>query len=551
MAEHDEVLGHAFRGTPEFAWSTAASSPQGPEPGLDVHEVGIVGGHEAEQLSCPRQVAGPLVEVGQGVGDAQVVELGPLGRLAAGGQEVDGLLQPALVGEGPGGDDACFGHQLGAGAGGAQLRPQLLDLVVPPEGPVGVGQHRMLLGRAGLGAERLQLAAGLCPAPEPVQREPVQLPHRRGPGRLFGQGPEDAAGVLVALAAEGVAGLVQALLEPGDAVGGHHPAQLVLCRGPFGPAAPGPGPDPALAAVPPATARCRRRCRFRARTAAPDGPGGLVPELAFVDPLLRLPGRLAFAAGTLAFAAGPLALPVTAGPGGPPGIRRRSSPPRPPPRHPAPPPRPAHLPVVVPVGGLVPVPVGPVRRPGRAPPRSPTRPRSPIRPRPRRSGSRAIRPGTTCARGATSPGGAACARGSAPRPGTPGTAGTASTPASPGATRRTARAGGAVGATGRTAGTGAAGAAGTASGAGAAGAVGTAGAAGAAGTACGAGAAGAVGTAGAAGAAGTACGAGAAGAVGTAGAAGAAGTASGAGAVGTAGAAGAPGTACGARAVGA
>src|SRR5262245_20792910 len=211
----------------------------------------------------------------------------------------------------------------------------------------------MLLGRAGLGAEGLELPPGLRPAPEAVEREAVQLAHRRGPGRLLGQGPQDAAAVLVALAAEGVAGLVQALLEPGHAVGGHHPVQLLLGRGPLGPAAPGPGP-----------ASIRSRGRLPGGPAAVDRTCGFVPQLAFVDPLLRLPRGIFVA---LAAAFGPLALTVTTRPCGSPGIRGRGGPSGPPPRQPAPRPRAAHLTVVVPVvlARPLPVPVGAIRRPGR------------------------------------------------------------------------------------------------------------------------------------------------------------------------------------------
>ena len=114
-----------------------------------------------------------------------------------------------------------------AGAGGPQLVPQLLDLGVPAERPGAVGQHGMLLGAAGLGAERLELALGLGPAPEPVQREPVQLADRRGPGRLLGQGAQQAAGLLVPLAPERVGGVLQARLEAGDAVRADRVAQVV------------------------------------------------------------------------------------------------------------------------------------------------------------------------------------------------------------------------------------------------------------------------------------------------------------------------------------
>ncbi len=67
--------------------------------------------------------------------------------------------------------------------------------------------------------------------PSRYERQPVQLAHRRGPRRLLGQGPQQAAGLLVPLAAEGVGGVLEARLEAGDAVGADRVAQLVVALG--------------------------------------------------------------------------------------------------------------------------------------------------------------------------------------------------------------------------------------------------------------------------------------------------------------------------------
>src|SRR5436190_3776407 len=86
-----------------------------------VGEVGGGGGNAAEELSRSRGVAAPLVEVGQGVPEAEVVGLGALDPDRAFLEETDGAGNVAAVGQGAGGHDAALGHDLGRGVGGAEL----------------------------------------------------------------------------------------------------------------------------------------------------------------------------------------------------------------------------------------------------------------------------------------------------------------------------------------------------------------------------------------------------------------------------------------------
>ena len=241
-----------------------------------------------------RCLAGALVEVGQGVGEAQVVLLRALGGLGHHHEHHDGVVEPPLVGEGAGGDDAALGHELGAGAGGTQLVPQLLDLVVLPERPVAVGEDRVLLDALGLGPEHLELTLGLGPAPEPVQRQAVQFAHRRGAGSLFGERAQAAAGILVALARRkaSVASFRRASkrstrlagtarLIPPSSWASSGAASSLVRRGRRAPS------DRA----PPVQATCLGRTGPIRRAAAPDGLLGLVAHLALVDPLIGLPGH--------------------------------------------------------------------------------------------------------------------------------------------------------------------------------------------------------------------------------------------------------------------
>ena len=56
------------------------------------------------------QVAGPLVQVGQRIGLAEMVLAGPLRQLHRLGEQPDRIREPALVGQGTGGDDPPLGH---------------------------------------------------------------------------------------------------------------------------------------------------------------------------------------------------------------------------------------------------------------------------------------------------------------------------------------------------------------------------------------------------------------------------------------------------------
>ena len=67
---------------------------------------------------------------------------------------------------------------------------------------VAVGEHGVLVDGAGQGAVRLKLTGRRPPALEAVEREAVQLAHRRRTGRLARQLPEDASGLEPAITIE-------------------------------------------------------------------------------------------------------------------------------------------------------------------------------------------------------------------------------------------------------------------------------------------------------------------------------------------------------------
>jgi hypothetical protein len=96
---------------------------------------------------------------------------------------------------------------------------------VAPEGPVAVGEHRVLLCAPGQIAERLELGHGQLPAAQAVVREAEQLAHGLRGGRAVGERALDAAGLVEAIAAEGPAGVAESLLEALDLAGAHRALQ--------------------------------------------------------------------------------------------------------------------------------------------------------------------------------------------------------------------------------------------------------------------------------------------------------------------------------------
>lgn len=166
-----------------------------------------------EQLPSPRNIAGSIIEIGQGVPLPEVMKPEAFGRRGP-FEQLDGATQVTLVGQGPGGDDAPLGHQFGRWRGLAKLVPQRRHRVVSLHGPIAVGQHRVLVVGTGDGPERLELARRLTPPFEPIEAEPMQLADRGSPRRFDGQLRHHATGVHISLALERPPGVVETTLEP-------------------------------------------------------------------------------------------------------------------------------------------------------------------------------------------------------------------------------------------------------------------------------------------------------------------------------------------------
>src|SRR5947209_2756960 len=149
-----------------------------------------------------------------------MVGLGPLDLDRALLEEADGAADVAAVGQRAAGDDAAFGHELTGGVGGAQLVPELVCLGVPPEGPVGVGQHGVLVDRTGEMAEVLELDRRRLPAAEAVEGDAVELADSRDARGLVDERLEEPLGFLVALTFEGLGRLHQTLLYFGGLAAG-------------------------------------------------------------------------------------------------------------------------------------------------------------------------------------------------------------------------------------------------------------------------------------------------------------------------------------------
>src|SRR3954471_4931431 len=100
-----------------------ASSAQGAEPGRDVEGLRIVGRHAGEQVTGAWDVAGPFVQVGEGIPLAEVMLLGPLAGRPWLLEQPDRARDVAAVGQAAGRDDAALGDRLGAGRRFAEVLP--------------------------------------------------------------------------------------------------------------------------------------------------------------------------------------------------------------------------------------------------------------------------------------------------------------------------------------------------------------------------------------------------------------------------------------------
>ena len=175
-----------------------------------VGQLRIVGLDPAEQLPGPGRPAGPLVQVGEGVGAAQMVRPGPRRQAPAVLQDADRRGQVSPVGLGAGQDDAPLGDQIGRRRRRAELLPQGLHVGPAAQGTVAVGQHRMLLHRPAQLAEVLELSHGFLEPAQPVQHQAVELAHVGDVRSIAGQPDEQREGLLEPLGPERLGRVVEA-----------------------------------------------------------------------------------------------------------------------------------------------------------------------------------------------------------------------------------------------------------------------------------------------------------------------------------------------------
>lgn len=84
-----------------------------------------------------------------------------------------------------------------------------------------VGEHRMLLGRIGQLAERLEVLDGLLPLPEPVQGETQQFPAVGQRRRFLHHRPKERPGIAEPLGRERLPRVLQLPAEGTGAVRAH------------------------------------------------------------------------------------------------------------------------------------------------------------------------------------------------------------------------------------------------------------------------------------------------------------------------------------------
>jgi len=116
---------------------------------------------------------------------------------------LNGVSQPAPVGQCSGGHQPALSHQGGTGGRGPQLGPELVDVRPPPLGSVAIGQHGMLLSASSELAEVLESVGRGPPVAHPVVGQTEEFNHLGHMRRPFDKGVKDAAGLSKALIFKG------------------------------------------------------------------------------------------------------------------------------------------------------------------------------------------------------------------------------------------------------------------------------------------------------------------------------------------------------------
>src|SRR5687768_16033619 len=157
------------------SYTASGGSSEGGEALGDVHERRILGRDLSEQGASGGDVAGPLVEVGQRVPEAEMVGEDPLRSPRRTLEQLDRLLELSLICQRAGGDDPALGHDRGARRRGAKFLPELLDPLVLPERPGDVHEDWVLVHRVGQPDYDVKLLLGRVLLPEPVVGHPQQF----------------------------------------------------------------------------------------------------------------------------------------------------------------------------------------------------------------------------------------------------------------------------------------------------------------------------------------------------------------------------------------
>jgi len=169
--------------------------------------------HPAEQFASARRPSSPVVEIGKCIGTAEMVPLRTLRRAPVLFQQPNGTGQVALVSFRSGHHDSALDDQFCARRGLTQLFPQDVDIGPVAKRSVAVGEHWVLLGRAGERSKRLEVFDGVLPLSEAVEGEPHQLPPFWEFGRLFHDGTKLGASITEAFGLKGLRCLIEFAVE--------------------------------------------------------------------------------------------------------------------------------------------------------------------------------------------------------------------------------------------------------------------------------------------------------------------------------------------------
>ena len=192
---------------------TPPGSVERAQPIADVGEIGICDTELLEQRPSLRNLATPLVQIGERVGPAEVMWLRLLREAPTLLEQLRRFDDLATIGQRTGHHDSTLAHQFRRRRNLTEFEPEFVDLWPLTQGPIAVGQNGVLFGRVGEKTERLEFSCRRLPLLLPIERDAVELADSSHCRSFVGELLQNPGGVAETVSLEVLGRLGQSLLD--------------------------------------------------------------------------------------------------------------------------------------------------------------------------------------------------------------------------------------------------------------------------------------------------------------------------------------------------